>query len=382
MNTKQLFGLLLLAGITMASAVAQTTPQPALKDVSIVGKVKSGSPGSRVYMETNGQPTIRLDSATLDKDNRFTLKTRVPEGGGVYLVNVLGGQKVVILLEGGETLNMAADGYMTDIKTGKKGQAVVTGSKNMEQYGKLMAQYEDIRVKNTTWQSQYNDAAEKKDQKKMDAIMVQSEQSSKDFTNKVKAMLPGMGTSLVALFATNFLNVDNDFATLDTLAQRFERENPNSPQAKGFIGNIARIRGLMLGGVAPDIALNDTTGAAVPLSSLRGKFVLIDFWASWCGPCRMENPNVVRMYNKYKDKGFTIYSVSLDQSRDSWVKAIRNDNLTWTHVSDLRFWQSAAAQQYGVTGIPKTFLLDKEGKIIAKDLRGPALEQKLEEILK
>lgn len=382
MNTKQLFGLLLLAGITMASAIAQTTPQPALKDVSIVGKVKSGSPGSRVYMETNGQPTIRLDSATLDKDNRFTLKTRVPEGGGVYLVNVLGGQKVVILLEGGETLNMAADGYMTDIKTGKKGQAVVTGSKNMEQYGKLMAQYEDIRVKNTTWQSQYNDAAEKKDQKKMDAIMVQSEQSSKDFTNKVKAMLPGMGTSLVALFATNFLNVDNDFATLDTLAQRFERENPNSPQAKGFIGNIARIRGLMLGGVAPDIALNDTTGAAVPLSSLRGKFVLIDFWASWCGPCRMENPNVVRMYNKYKDKGFTIYSVSLDQSRDSWVKAIRNDNLTWTHVSDLRFWQSAAAQQYGVTGIPKTFLLDKEGKIIAKDLRGPALEQKLEEILK
>ena len=382
MNTKQLFGLLLLAGITMASAVAQTTPQPALKDVSIVGKVKSGSPGSRVYMETNGQPTIRLDSATLDKDNRFTLKTRVPEGGGVYLVNVLGGQKVVILLEGGETLNMAADGYMTDIKTGKKGQAVVTGSKNMEQYGKLMAQYEDIRVKNTTWQSQYNDAAEKKDQKKMDAIMVQSEQSSKDFTNKVKAMLPGMGTSLVALFATNFLNVDNDFATLDTLAQRFERENPNSPQAKGFIGNIARIRGLMLGGVAPDIALNDTTGAAVPLSSLRGKFVLIDFWASWCGPCRMENPNVVKMYNKYKDKGFTIYSVSLDQSRDSWVKAIRNDNLTWTHVSDLRFWQSAAAQQYGVTGIPKTFLLDKEGKIIAKDLRGPALEQKLEEILK
>ncbi len=90
---------------------------------------------------------------------------------------------------------------------------------------------------------------------------------------------------------------------------------------------------------------------------------------------------MVRMYNKYKDKGFTIYSVSLDQSRDSWVRAIRNDNLTWTHVSDLRYWQSAAAQQYGVTGIPKTFLIDKEGKIIAKDLRGPALEQKLEEVL-
>jgi len=381
MNTKKLLSVALLSGLTTVSALAQTAPQPTLKEVTIVGKVKSASPGGRVFMETNGQPAIKLDSATLDKENRFMLKTRVPEGGGVYLVNVAGGQKVVVLLEGGETLNMTADGFTTDIKTGKKGQAVVTGSKNMEHYGKMMASYEDIRVKNTTWQTQYNEASEKKDQKKMDAIMVQSEQASKAFTDQVKAMLPDMGTSLVALFATNFLNVDNDFPTLDALAQRFERENPNSPQAKGFIGNIARIRGLMMGGVAPDIALNDTTGAAIPLSSLRGKYVLIDFWASWCGPCRMENPNVVKMYNKYKDKGFTIYSVSLDQNRDSWVRAIRNDNLTWTHVSDLRYWQSAAAQQYGVTGIPKTFLLDKEGKIIAKDLRGPALEQKLEEIL-
>ncbi|MCY7359273.1 MAG: AhpC/TSA family protein [Rudanella sp.] len=385
MNTKQLLGVALLSGFTMISALAQTAapqPAPALKEVTILGKIKSASPGSIVYMESNGQPAIRLDSAKLDKDNRFTLKTRVPDGGGVYLVNVMGGQKVVVLLEGGETLNLTADGFTTDIKTGKKGQAVVTGSKNMEHYGKLMTHYEDIRVKNTAWQNQYNDAATKKDQKKMDAVMAQSEQASKDFTSKVKAMLPDMGTSLVALFATNFLNVDADFPTLDTLAQRFERENSNSPQAKGFIGNIARIRGLMMGGIAPDIALNDTTGAAVPLSSLRGKYVLIDFWASWCGPCRMENPNVVRMYNKYKEKGFTIYSVSLDQSRDSWVRAIRNDNLTWTHVSDLRYWQSAAAQQYGVTGIPKTFLIDKEGKIIAKDLRGPALEQKLEEVLK
>lgn len=381
MNTKQLLGVALFWGLTTGSALAQTAPQPALKDVTIAGKVKSASPGGTVYMESNGQPAIRLDSAKLDKDNRFTLKTRVPEGGGVYLMNVAGGQKVVVLLEGGETLNIAADGFVTDVKTGKKGQAVVTGSKNMEHYAKLMAEYEAIRVKNTSWQTQYNEAAEKKDQKKMEAIMAQSELSSKGFTNQVKAMLPDMGTSLVALFATNFLSVDNDFETLDVLAQRFERENPNSPQAKGFIGNIARIRGLMMGGVAPDIALNDTTGAAVPLSSLRGKYVLIDFWASWCGPCRMENPNVVKMYNKYKDKGFTIYSVSLDQSRDSWVRAIRNDNLTWTHVSDLRFWQSAAAQQYGVTGIPKTFLIDKEGKIIAKDLRGPALEQKLEEVL-
>jgi thiol-disulfide isomerase/thioredoxin len=383
MNTKQLLSAVLCWSLTVVMALAQTAaPQPALKDVTITGKVKSFSPGYRVYFETNGQPAVRLDSATLDKSGQFALKTRVPEGGGVYLVNISGGQKVAVLLEGGETLTMTADGFTTDVKTGKKGQAVVTGSKNMEYYTKLMNAYEDIRAKNTTWQNQYNEAASKNDQKKMAAVMAQSDEASKGFTTQVKAMLPEMGTSLAALFATNFLSVETDFPTLDALAQRFEKENPNSPQAKGFIGNIARIRGLMIGGVAPEIALADTTGASVPLSSFRGKYVLIDFWASWCGPCRMENPNVVRMYNKYKEKGFTIYSVSLDQSRESWVKAIRNDNLTWTHVSDLQYWRSAAAQQYGVQGIPKTFLLDKEGKIIAKDLRGPALEQKLEEVLK
>ena len=138
----------------------------------------------------------------------------------------------------------------------------------------------------------------------------------------------------------------------------------------------------MVGSVAPDIALNDTTGKAVALSSLRGNYVLVDFWASWCGPCRAENPNVVRMYNKFKDKGFTIYSVSLDRTKGEWERAIRNDNLPWTHVSDLKFWQSTAAQQYGVQAIPATFLLDKDGKIIAKNLRGDALEAKLDEVLK
>ncbi len=135
-----------------------------------------------------------------------------------------------------------------------------------------------------------------------------------------------------------------------------------------------------IGSVAPEIALPNPEGEIVKLSSLRGNYVLLDFWAGWCRPCRIENPKLVDAYNKYHDKGFEIYQVSLDKTRDNWLKAIEDDNLTWTQVSDLQFWQSEAAKKYNVQAIPANFLLDKEGKIIAKNLRGDALEAKLSEI--
>jgi thiol-disulfide isomerase/thioredoxin len=133
---------------------------------------------------------------------------------------------------------------------------------------------------------------------------------------------------------------------------------------------------------APDLAFNNPDGKEITLSSLRGKVVLIDFWASWCGPCRAENPNVVKTYKQYKDKGFTIYSVSLDTDKGKWIQAIEDDNLSWPyHVSDLKGWTSEAAALYNVTSIPATFLLDKSGKIIDQNLRGGRLEQRLQEIL-
>ncbi|MCF0206627.1 MAG: redoxin domain-containing protein [Bacteroidales bacterium] len=150
-----------------------------------------------------------------------------------------------------------------------------------------------------------------------------------------------------------------------------------------FVVNAQEI-GLNVGNIAPEISLPTPNGDTVKLSSLRGKMVLIDFWASWCGPCRKENPNVVKAYANYKDKqfiagdGFTIYGVSLDKEADGWKSAIEKDKLTWTNVSDLRFWSSEAATLYGIRSIPSNVLIDGNGVIIAKNLRGEALEQTLE----
>lgn len=371
-----LFSVASLVALSL-TANAQTT-----KPFTVTGKVNKATPGSYVYLETNSQPTHKIDSAKVTAGNMFTLNSKVADGGEVFVLNVGGNQKMALLVEGGETLNVVADGFVMDAKTGQIGKATVTGSKNVEYYEKLMALRTGMEEKVKKWNKEVAAATEKKDNKRITQIEQAYQDAEQDVVSKVKAMLPEMGTSLVSLFALNFINIESDFATYESLAQRFEKENPNSPHAKSLIGRVARIKGVSVGASAPEIALNDTTGKPVPLSSLRGKYVLIDFWASWCGPCRAENPNVVRMYNKFKDKGFAIYSVSLDQAKANWTKAIRNDNLTWTHVSDLKFWQSAAAQQYGVQAIPATFLLDKDGKIIAKNLRGEALEQKLEEILK
>jgi len=137
-----------------------------------------------------------------------------------------------------------------------------------------------------------------------------------------------------------------------------------------------------VGSVAPEFIMNDVNDKPVSLSSFKGQVVLIDFWASWCAPCREENPNVVKAYETYKAKGFTILGVSLDQEKAAWLEAITKDKLAWTQVSDLKYWDNAAAKLYKVQSIPANFLLDKEGRIIGRDLRGPALEAKLAEVLK
>lgn len=169
-------------------------------------------------------------------------------------------------------------------------------------------------------------------------------------------------------------------AELESIVNKYPVEISTSEYVVKLKEIAAELKKTAVGAIAPDFTMNDPNGKPVQLSSLRGKVVMIDFWASWCKPCRLENPNVVKLYQKYSAKGFEIIGVSLDKTKEDWIQAIREDQLSWIHVSDLQFWQNSAARLYSVNLIPQTYLLDKEGKIIAKGLRSEELAEKLSQL--
>jgi peroxiredoxin len=220
------------------------------------------------------------------------------------------------------------------------------------------------------------------------------------FYERCKAFAREHKASPVALAAVSRLNIQSDLAVFQEVRDALAATIPASEYFIGFRDQVGRMEQQMaamkaqeeqmarldnlipVGAEAPDFAQPTPEGRTLSLSSLRGKVVLIDFWASWCKPCRMEMPNVKRVHDLYKAKGFEVLGVSLDREKGAWTQAIAQDGLPWKHVSDLGFWNNAAAQQYGVSSIPYTVLVDRDGKVIGKNLRGPALEEKLAEIFK
>jgi len=239
-----------------------------------------------------------------------------------------------------------------------------------------------LQQKMTNYKQEYQTAAAKKNQQEMDRIQADFQASSDNMIVYTKNFIRENNNSVVAPFILyNQLAPSLEYDQLKDLTDTISPELQGSEYMIQLNEYLSQKSKTAIGAIASDFTMKDTEGNDFTLSSLRGKYVLIDFWASWCSPCRNENPNVVKAYNNFKDKGFDIIGVSLDKDKDAWVKAIKDDNLTWHHVSDLKFWNNVVARTYGVQSIPYNLLLDKEGKIIAMNLRGDALTKKLEEVM-
>ena len=207
-----------------------------------------------------------------------------------------------------------------------------------------------------------------------------SENYKKELAEWVKQ--PFFINSLAAIHHSMRWHSENDIALMDQMVSIYQKKYPNYKLTRQLVNKVNATKRIAIGAVAPQFTSRDTSGHQIDLNAYRGKYTVLDFWASWCAPCREESPTLVRLYNQYKDKDFAIVSVSIDTKKDKWEKAIIQDGYVWTNVSELNGYGGATAALYTVTAIPTSFLLDKQGKIIAKNLRGKDLENKLMELMK
>ncbi len=365
-----LHSILLIAACSEGQSNGQFNQDPQIR---IEGKVRHPMHEGSVVLEKIGQNEIvPVDTLMISSDStfRYGLKNTKP---GFYRINFYNRQYVNLILNH-ESVKVTADGDRPD------GFVEVKGSVDNDYFYAVNDIMKEMQRKINEMNSDYLKARADGNEEKMQAIEEQYRAVEKENTEKLKQKIQEMGHSIAAFYAVNFLDAEKELAFLSDLAEKFKKEMPDSEYTQQFVAQVEDLRKLAIGMEAPDIALPNPEGDTIRLSSLRGKYVMIDFWAAWCKPCRVENPNVVKLYQKYKDKGFEIYGVSLDRTKQAWVDAIDEDNLGWKHVSDLQYFNSEAAMLYNINAIPATVLLDKNGVIIDKNLRGQALAQKLSEI--
>jgi len=373
----KIYSVFLMVLLSVASCTSQNHQEDKEGVVTITGTVGYPQQGDVILEKLEGNAVKPIDTIEIGEDYSFTTQVDV-KTAGYYRLNFYNKQYVPLILYK-DDIEVHVDG------NSRTGFSNVTGSKDHDFIKAAQQLYRTFQssqeVQNIN--QAFTQANARKDKSAMDSLRNEYLEREKEVKEKLIQMIDTTGASLgVVEILKNgrMLDKDKNYEVYKNYAAVLENELGDSPIAQEFITEVKQMGKLAIGQVAPELALPNPEGEIVKLSSLRGNYVLVDFWAKWCKPCRMENPNVVRMYDKYNDKGFEVYGVSLDRRREDWLQAIEEDNLHWTQVSDLKFWNSEAAKIYNVNSIPFALLLDPEGVIIGKNLRGRALEQKLEEI--
>jgi thiol-disulfide isomerase/thioredoxin len=365
------------------------------KNAEISGILENSVPGKFIFLqELKSNELLTVDSAMLSKDGIFEFKRKV-EFPSFYLLKINQNNYLTMLIEPGEKIKMTSHFDSLNYPV------VVTGSKGT----KLLADYNKTLLRTTNKMRKLSEIHQmnlgRPDfNKVIDSLDNLGQVYMNEINTYSKKFIDNNITSLATLIAlysqlapgVYVLNPENDISYYLKVDSSLSRNYPEyepvvtlHEQVREMTAYFERNKPSAAGSAenpeAAEIALPSPEGDTIKLSSTRGSVVLLDFWAAWCGPCRTENPNLVKAYNKYHDRGFQIYQVSLDKTKEAWIKGIQDDRLEkWIHVSDLKYWSSSVVPLYNIESIPMNYLLDKEGRIIASNLRGEALQRKLDEV--
>ena len=395
MRSPLLIGIFAVVTLFFSCGSKGENRQDQVKPVNftIEGKIENSS-GRKIYFQKIGvENLIPLDTIIPDNKGMFSISGKA-EGPEFFILKTEEGPFINLLLYGKEKVSVKADynnfkNYSVEgsPESEKIRQLSIETNKVISEIDKL-----NILVRDSANSPNYTDIRLKSNEK-FSALMTGLRKYSLDFIDANS----GSPISLLALYSQVGQQLPvfqpvNDLAVFEKVDSSLSLVYPELPLVINLHEYIAVIKAqlaaqqqpapgfLPAGTEVPDISLLSPEGKKISLSSLRGKIVLLDFWASWCQPCRHENPVLVENYRKYHDKGFEIFQVSLDRTREDWLNGIKQDQLTWTHVSDLKYWESSVVKQYNIRGIPMNYLLDKDGKVIAGNLRGPALGEALSKI--
>ena len=356
---------LLLSIVAASMTLAACNAQSGYK---VTGTVEGMPDGKAIIATVNGSSLDTLAKADV-KNGSFEFTGNVSEPTGAYIMVIGQRGAIPFMLENANITVNAGQAGLT-----------VTGSEGQKIYDQFMAINTTTQQEAMKLQQEYQ--AANGDQAKMQAVQEAYAKLMTDAQAKETELIKANPDSYVSTFVIVSGMGQMEYEQLKERYNLLGEKAKASAQGKAIAAQIAKLESTAIGQIAPNFTITTPEGESISLYDIKGKVKLIDFWASWCGPCRGENPHVVEIYKEYHPKGLEIFGVSLDNNKEAWVKAIADDGLVWKHGSDLKGWQSAPAQLYSVSGIPHTVLLDENNKIIAKNLRGDELKQKIAVLLK